>query len=554
VTSTNRNANVYFSVLGAGDSKAEIDKIRQAAEALGEKGKKGAQGVVDGLTALEREANNVERKLNTTGVAGERDLRKLVGAVEVLKSAAISAFGSLANAPVELQHAVQKGEAEIKKASEAVGKLNNAVRDNKAHVEAAANQWTGLQGALEGLGGKAGAFVGKWGLVTAAFEQGWSIGMKLNKLFGTDMSLWEEQVDHFGQKVGLIVRDIADIGVAYLNAFTATLRGNFAEAKRSLTEAGADIFKLGRDTKTVLTEYGADWERAGAKLGVHNKTSEEAAKAAEKLREKQTELRAALATVTLELQKQNQELAKQKTSLMDAEHGLSDSSASMGRYKAEVERSSTAIDDQKAKIEDLSSKFGESSLVVKGAKEDLQRLEASLRTSQQRYETARAEVDRYEQQQRSAQESIREHEGAITELNKKRAEEEKALKKVTDGLGGPGGYVEKLNAAATSSDKVAQNTEKIGFATISARPGVENLTTELHKQNAELSAMDALLGSVLAKLAEVPAAAGAASSAFHELKDAAAGAAGGDGGSSGPPAPYAGSKVGPGSPMSGSSK
>jgi hypothetical protein len=190
-------------------------------------------------------------------------------------------FGSIERAPAEIQAAFSQAQQQLHAVNTEVGRANDALKDNQANVQAAAGHWSGLGNAIEGMGGKAGAFVGKWGLVTAALGEGWAMGQKLNTLFGTDMSEWEEVVTRFGAKCGAIIKAASDMIVADVKLIAALFTGNVDEIKKAWKDFQTDFTAAGKTMSDTVTKWGTDWDRLHPSIKQTEERLKEATKATE---------------------------------------------------------------------------------------------------------------------------------------------------------------------------------------------------------------------------------------------------------------------------------
>jgi archaellum component FlaC len=403
-----------------GNAKVNLEQLRDAAVKFGDDGARHADGLTRSLQATENAINGYERKLTETGNVGERDIVKIVRAIEVMRTQGVAAFGSLANAPKEFQQALTNAEAKLHEASATVGKLNNAVRDNTANVQANANQWAGLGNAIEGAGGKTGAIVGKLGLVTAAFSEGWSIGMKMNHLFGTDMALWEEVVARFGSKLGAVVRAASDMIVSDVNLVRALFTGNLDEIKKAVLEHRDNMVSAGKVMYDVVTRYGKAWDDVHPSIKETEARMKAAAEAAEQLAEKKKKLADEIHNVTKNLEAENKELAKQNAIAEDAKLKAFELGGDVGYLTRQLDSARAAVDAQAREVEKLSAQFGEQSQITIAARQKLEELERQVGSSGKRYEDASHQLDQYKQTQQDAERSS-------VELQKKIAEEVSAL-------------------------------------------------------------------------------------------------------------------------------
>lgn len=223
------------------EGKRNLEALEKAILKMGDAGVKAAPRVTQSVQSIDAEFRKLDKKINETGNVTQRDIDKIARLLAGLAEDTTDSFGSAAKAPKALQDAIGGYEQRLASATERTGKLNDAVKDNAAQAQVAAGNWPGLGNAIESVGGKTGKVVAGFGLVTAAFNQGWEIGQKLNKFFGTDMSLWEEFIGKFGAYAGAVIRGLSDVLVSFYQLQVDLLSLNIGEAKKSFASLKENV-------------------------------------------------------------------------------------------------------------------------------------------------------------------------------------------------------------------------------------------------------------------------------------------------------------------------
>ena len=149
-------------------------------------------------------------------------LNRLILTQNNFKEAIIDTYGSLDKATPAAIARYRQLETAVDKAKTKVRDLTDVLEDQRVGVGAGAAQWTSLESALQNVAGKYGAIVSKAIAVTAAFKEGWKIGMKLNEFFGADMSSYATATENFGAKLIAVwkgnAREIAALGTVMAEA------------------------------------------------------------------------------------------------------------------------------------------------------------------------------------------------------------------------------------------------------------------------------------------------------------------------------------------------
>jgi hypothetical protein len=487
---SDRNANVNFSVRGADISKQDIDKIRKAAEDFGDKGKAAAQGLSAAFANVERASERVTQKISDGSAVTVRDGNRIIQNFEVLKLQIERAFGSIAHAPVEIQQAYAKAEAQFHSTTATVKTMTTATRENQQAILGNTAQWGGFEQQLLKMVGADGA-IGKTiiglGGIAAAFTGGWEAGQKLNKLFGTDMSVWEDDLKEFGKKAKVALAAVADDLVALGSLIADTF--NF----KKLAKNGFDTYWT--DLKASYLDYHKTIDESAAKLNnltqavkdeeaqhLKNEVAQaKAAEAADKLKEAKKKLQDEIEHVAASLKAETIELEKQKGIAEDASLAVIDQSNQQSYLKRQVDDATAALATQRAEVQRLTTQFGASDPMTRAAIERQQQLEKSLGDSQQRYTQTSEEVRKYEEQQRSAQAAVATGTAAQAKDTAALRVAETELAKTTGTATQHAAAVQSAATAteshATAADHATRNTITFRGKTVDLTPEVAKLAT-----------------------------------------------------------------------------
>jgi hypothetical protein len=264
---TNREANIVFKIDGANQSRQEVDKVRKAFEDFGDAGKQAAQPAVDGLEAIQRGVDKVEKKIAQGRTVTVRDVGEMAVNFKRLEDTIVKTFGSIEKAPAGIQASWKLAGDQLKRVESEVVKSNKAIEDQRNVTNQAGASWTGWGNAIDNVNPKVGALVAKIGTIGAAFTAGWTAGNQLNRLFGTDMSVWEDSLSRFGAKAGAIISALSDNVVATGNLVAAIVSGNVDEIKRAWAELEEAGKKSNQTIADAVTKYGSEWDAVHPKIG-----------------------------------------------------------------------------------------------------------------------------------------------------------------------------------------------------------------------------------------------------------------------------------------------
>lgn len=471
----NENATITMSILGADESRVDVDKVRKAVEEFGAEGVKIAGPVTNSLNNIQKGWDRIADKIADGKVVSQSNISIMVQQYAFLESAINQAFGSASKAPLELQEALQKAGTQVRAASTQMGQMNDALAGNRANTQAAAGNWAGLGNAIEGAGGKIGAAAGKFGLFSAALREGWQIGQGLNKTFGTDMSEWEKTVERFGMKAKLVLQAISDNIINSAQVVGAVLTGDIGNINAALKTAAEDGKASFKTMSDAVTLYGAEWDklhpsikRAEEAKKAAAAAAKEAADASEQLAKQQAALREKIDETTDALAKNIAAEKEMKGLALDAEHGAINRAGDLAVYARQVESTTAQIAAQSAEVAKLAAQHGASDPATNAARERLVGLESSLKHANERYREAEVEVKKYQDQQKSAENQLARTREAIEKDTAKRAEQTAELTKSATASG----------HVATATQAVATATTNVATAASAAAPKLEILRDE----------------------------------------------------------------------------
>ena len=464
---TNREANIVVKVTDAG-AKVNLDKVRTAIEGIGPEATKSAQKFVDAFRNVEKAEESLTRKISDGRTVTERDGARMIQAFAILEAQIRATFGSIDKAPAEVQAAFGQMQQAADRTTAKVRELTDAVHDQKGQLKEGGEHWGGLGDAMNKAMGPAGAIQAKLALGFAAFKEGWQIGQQLNKMFGTDMSLWEETVGRFGQKANAILKALSDNVVGFANLFIAIITGNIDGIKKAFAEITDNASKSFKTITEAVTKYGTEWDSLHPKVKKATEATKENKEETEKLAttlvgagEEQKKYKQAIDDLAAALANQTLELQHQREVAMDSEHMAIDRTSQAG-YEARAVADLTAqLAAQKIEVAELTRRYGDQDPVVIGAREKQDQLAGSLASSKQRMGEASAEAARYEAQHKAATTAVEKattaQAGLIKELGSVYDQAPKAAGAIAS-VGTAG------NTAATGTDKFAAAVGKVADA------------------------------------------------------------------------------------------
>lgn len=464
--------------VATGNSVAELEKVKDAAVKFGKDGAANADILTRQLENVENAAERVARKINQGKTVTVADTNAMAQSFAQLDSVIKKAFGSIENAPKEIQAAFRQAEGQVSAVRKEVINATQALEDNRDVTKQAGESWSGLGPAIEKAAGPMGATVGRLGLIAAAFKTGWDWGMKLNAFFGVDMQMWEQTVKTVGSRMLVIVQSLGENLMGTFRMVKEFLSGNFKEAGVLMDQLAETNAESQRRIRAALTSSNEEWNRYAKTIGIVTEEQRASEEAAKRLAEEKAKLAQKIADVVAALQAETLELEKQKNASIDAEHGLINRSDQLGYYKRTLDAATDAVRTQRAEVEELTKRYGAQAPMTVQAAEQLAVLQTSLAYAEQSYKTTGEEVKRYEEAQKRSEAAMK----ASEERSKRLTEEHSKLSGSTATLStAQGTAATQAGAVATAADQAATATTKQATAATTATPAVSLWRDELGK-------------------------------------------------------------------------
>jgi hypothetical protein len=253
---TNREANIVFKIDGANQSRQEVDKVRKAFEDFGDEGKKSAQKVVDATEGLQRGIDKVEKKITQGKLVTVRDVAEMRVNYERFGDAVEDVFGSIANAPQELQKAHKLAADQLERVRVEAVKTAKAMEDQKAVTNEAGAAYRGLGKELQEASGKFGGAAASFGLGMKAMSEGWQIGTQVAKAIGTDFTAMNGFIEEATVKMRTLNTAVIDLvnGQGSFSNLRASIALNKAELEGFTSAQLAGIKGIG-DYKNHTAEF-----------------------------------------------------------------------------------------------------------------------------------------------------------------------------------------------------------------------------------------------------------------------------------------------------------
>lgn len=255
-----RNINVKFAILGADNSRQDIDKIRAAAEKFGDSGVKEANKLSAAFGNIQNAADKLEKKIQSGRQITAADVGAMTQQFDFLRESINAAFGSLEQAPQEIQDAFALAEKQTTEADAAVRKFTRSVEDHRSELDQAGERWTGFGDAIQKALGPSGAAFAKLTLAVGVATQAFQQYRQFAEPLGADFSEWDRLVDSLGTK---FVRMNSELG----NAAIALFSGRLKDAKDALRAADAALLLSTEAHKGFKLALDAGLEGVDAFLG-----------------------------------------------------------------------------------------------------------------------------------------------------------------------------------------------------------------------------------------------------------------------------------------------
>lgn len=485
-----------------GNSKQNLHEVTEALAKSGEAGVRSANSITQALENIERGEDNLNRKINEGRTVTEKDAKAMIQQFSLLEDQIRKTFGSLADAPQQLQDAFRKAEVQVEHTKAKVRDLTDAVDDQKGTLKEGGETWTNLGDAVEKSAGRFGSVIAKAGLLTAAFTEGWQIGMKLNQFFGVDMQTWDDALDRISKKGKIIITEASNELVAFGGVLKAVFTpgagwtDNILKAQKEFQDQLKVSEGRIKDLDKTLRE---DEEQ-------HKKNADAAAKAAtaakdlaekkEKLREETEKTAKALAAETTELDKQVKAAQESKNQLID-------NTATLFHMGITLDLANAKLEQQRRVVDQLTKTYGENDPMTRQAVEQFNRLQAQVSELKGAYDNTSAAVEKYKEQNAKANASIDEHSKKIEQLRHEHGKLEDS--------------VAKAAAAVTAATSTTQAATQAAHEAQQKVTGWYDAQGKLHISNTETAESAQKMKEAAERVGN---AAEAASGAVHGWKDA----------------------------------
>src|ERR1041384_4371307 len=197
MASSSRSVNVAFNISGADAGRQDVNKITTAFHGLGDEGKRVAQEFVGYFKNIEKSDDAATRKISDGRAVTEGDGKVMIQQFERLYAAVKRTFGTIANAPAEIQEAYHKAEQQFDRTTKKIQVASDAVDDQKEKLKEGGVAWTGLGDQINKALGPLGGTQVKILAIGAALKEGWELGHKFAQSIGTDFQAADSAADTF---------------------------------------------------------------------------------------------------------------------------------------------------------------------------------------------------------------------------------------------------------------------------------------------------------------------------------------------------------------------
>jgi chromosome segregation ATPase len=456
--------------------KGAADDVTDSLKKTGKQGDEAGDKLKDAFARADKQYDKLRETIDQGSPEMGEQLRRLVGIQINLRNEIERTYGSIDRATPEAIANFKRLGQQVEAAKGEVGNLTREMDKQTAGVRDASTAWRGLDSVVSDAAGK----MGKFGIAAvggfAALREGWQVGMQLNKLFGTDMSLWEEAIEKFGKKVGIVISKIADVVVAQGTVIAEGLKVWEPNYWERVTKAQEDLGTTLQDGVATVLSLEEAYQKQATAADRHKAATEAAAEAAKKAKEEADKLADAQKKLKEETEKSAEAIAKQTDEMLRQE-GIAATNAANARNRAgdvsyearQVENLNAKVAQQRLEVERLTAARGANDVTTQQARATLALLEGSLETTNRRLAEAQAETKKYEDQQRAAEAAAQRAADAIEREKQQIAEKTKEVAKAS---GATQQATTTTAASATETEKAATSTEKAATATAKAKTEV----------------------------------------------------------------------------------
>lgn len=268
--------------------------------------------------------------------------------------------------------------------------------------------------------------------MSAAFTAGVQAGQKLNQVFKTDMSLWNEAVDSFGTRGGIIIKALADGFVGLGNVIAAAATLNKEELDRAANDFGATAETMLQHIKTAMT---GSAEEVGKLTGAtrDNKAAHE-------------ELAKSVVAFTEEVKKTGEQLTVYEQQQSAATERVEALTEAVAKQSAAITDKEQRLAQENDRIKELIQTYGMDSQITKQAIEEKEHMARSLEFQKQKLDDTRSAL----------KDASREQDEATAAVQRYRDK----MKSLSDDLPG---VVDGTKKFGEEAKKQASNVNELGF-------------------------------------------------------------------------------------------
>lgn len=181
--------------------KPDLQALQTAVEGFGDSGAEVAQQVVDGFESVDKAVSKVEGAYARGRVASQKSVGESVVHFENLRQSIIRTFGSLEQAPKEVQDSLEALSGRVDGTRQRFISTTAALRDTNATLNQAGVHFTSLGGAVEQAAGKYAPAVAKIGIFTFALREAYKAFKEVGDATGVNYEPMFKILDDLQAKV-----------------------------------------------------------------------------------------------------------------------------------------------------------------------------------------------------------------------------------------------------------------------------------------------------------------------------------------------------------------
>lgn len=288
----NKQASISIKIDGANAAKQDVEGIRTAFEKLGDTGKAAATPIINALQNIEKADEKVTNKISQGRAITVKDGSVMLQQFEYLKEEIDKAFGSIANAPADIQTAFAKAEVQFKHTTQTVAKMTDAVGDQREQLKEGGIAWTGFGDTLNKWLGTAGGVQVQFLALVAALKAGWAVGQQINDTIGTNKTAMDAATGTWKDAAKSVTDALTKDGaIAAIQQYVVAAKGwmtnlgdtgQALKAQGILIEAGVPRWKAyslaQKEATDIIAVYNLALQGGQQGLKAWNDTVAEAAK------------------------------------------------------------------------------------------------------------------------------------------------------------------------------------------------------------------------------------------------------------------------------------